>query len=152
MPKATTVPQSARECPRSFGRQTTSMTTAAAARRRVTTPSAPAFGISRTATAAPNWTDRPPATTSATGPSAAPRRDGPRPVPSSADTASGTATAAADSATTWRSFTGHLSFSSLECTYQYTIRHYGVGAHVLTVETRAPPVKYPLRSRYAPSA
>ena len=45
-PKATTVPQSAREWPRSFGRHTTSSTSAAAASRRVTTPSAPVRGIS----------------------------------------------------------------------------------------------------------
>lgn len=72
-PKATTVPQSAREWPRSFGRHTTSRISAAAASRSVTTPSAPAFGISSAATAEPNWTERPPPTTSTIGTSAARR-------------------------------------------------------------------------------
>src|SRR5690349_744066 len=68
MPKATTVPQSAREWPRSRGRQTRSRTTAAARRRRVTTPGAPARGIRVTASAPPNCTETPPASTSPTGP------------------------------------------------------------------------------------
>lgn len=51
-----------------------SSTIAANTRRRVTTPTAPARGISDTATAAPNCTDTQPPSTSPTGPSA-PQRE-----------------------------------------------------------------------------
>lgn len=76
MPKARTVPQSAREYPRTFGRHRTSSTSAAAASRSVTTPAAPAPGMILTARAAPNCTEMPAAMTSATGP----KRDGATPA------------------------------------------------------------------------
>ncbi|GAA3096983.1 hypothetical protein GCM10020254_47860 [Streptomyces goshikiensis] len=79
-PNQTTVVQSEREYPRTLGRQISRRTTAAAARRSVTTPAAPTRGIAMTARAAPNCTEIPAETTSATGPSGEGRALPPAPV------------------------------------------------------------------------